>query len=97
MCNKDKTTSSNKSMLHENPTITFNSVWPAIKFANNRTPKLIGLKIYEISSIGTNNKANPNEVLAGKKIDSIVNLCFWIQIISIAIKIVKDKVKVTIK
>ena len=58
-------------MLHEKPTITFNKVCPAIKFANNRTPKLIGLKIYEISSIGTNNNASPKDVFAGIKKDNI--------------------------
>ena len=58
-------------MLHENPTITFNNVCPAIKFANNRTPKLIGLKIYDKSSIGTSNNANPNDVLAGINKDNV--------------------------
>lgn len=89
--------SSNNSILQEKPTITFNSVCPAIKFANNRTPKLIGLKIYDKSSIGTNNKARPNEVLEGINKDSIWNLCFWIQIMFIPIKIENDKVNVTIK
>ena len=89
--------SSNSNILHEKPTITFNNVCPAIKFANSRTPKLIGLNIYEISSIGTNNNANPNEVLAGIKKDNIWNLCFWIHIIFIPIKIEKDNVNVTIR
>jgi hypothetical protein len=34
-------------------TIIFSIVWPAIKEANSRTPKLIGLNIYDSSSIGT--------------------------------------------
>jgi hypothetical protein len=33
------------SILQEKPTITFRRVCPAIKFANNRTPKLIGLNM----------------------------------------------------
>lgn len=96
MCNTAKK-SSNSNILHEKPTITFNNVCPAIKFANNRTPKLIGLNIYEISSIGTNNNANPNDVLAGIKKDNIWNLCFWIHITFIPIKIEKDNVNVTIR
>jgi hypothetical protein len=44
ICNTDINKLSNKSILQEKPTITFNKVCPAIKFANNRTPKLIGLK-----------------------------------------------------
>jgi len=36
--------SSNNNILQEKPTITFNSVCPAIKLAKSRTPKLIGLK-----------------------------------------------------
>jgi len=49
-------------------------VWPAIKLAKSRTPKLMGLKIYEINSIGTKRKANPIEVLAGMNRDNIFNL-----------------------
>jgi len=48
-------------MLHEKPTITFNKVYLAIKFANNRTSKLIGLKIYEINSIEANKITKQNE------------------------------------
>ena len=89
--------SSNNNILQEKPTITFNNVCPAIKFANNRTPRLIGLKIYDKSSIGTNKSAKPKEVLEGINKDNIWNLCFWIQIIFIPIKIEKDKVNVTIR
>ena len=89
--------SSNNNILQEKPTITFNNVCPAIKFANNRTPKLIGLKINDISSIGTSNNAKPKEVFAGKNNDSIWNLCLLIQIIFKPIKIERDKVKVTIR
>ena len=85
------------NILQEKSTITFSSVWPAIKLANSRTPKLIGLNIYDISSIGTNNKAKPKEVFAGMKKDSIWNLCLWIQIMFKPIKIEKDKVNVTIR
>ena len=89
--------SSNNNILQEKPTITFNNVCPAIKFANNRTPRLIGLKMYDKSSIGTNKSAKPKEVLEGINKDSIWNLCLWIQIIFIPIKIEKDKVNVTIR
>ena len=89
--------SSNSSMLQEKPTITFNNVCPAIKFANNRTPKLIGLKIYDKSSIGTSNNARSKEVFEGINKDNIWNLCFWIQMIFIPTKIEKDNVKVIIR
>ena len=89
--------SSNNSILQENPTITFKSVWPAIKFAKSRTPKLIGLKTYDRSSIGTNSKAKPKEVLEGINKDNMWNLCFCTQIIFIPTKIEKDKVNVTIR
>lgn len=84
-------------MLQEKPTITLSNVWPAIKFANSRTPKLIGLKIYDNNSIGTSNNAKPKEVFEGINRDIIWNLCFWIHIIFIPTKIEKDKVKVTVK
>lgn len=58
-------------MVQEKPTITFNNACPAIKFANNRTPKLIGLKMYDNNSIGTNNNAKPKEVLEGINKDII--------------------------
>ena len=41
------------NILQEKSTITFSSVWPAIKLVNSRTFKLIGLNIYDSSSIGT--------------------------------------------
>lgn len=89
--------SSNNNILQEKPTITFNKVCPAIKFANSRTPKLIGRNIYDISSIGTNSRANPKEVFAGIKKDNMWNLCLWIQIMFIPIKIEKDSVNVTMR
>ncbi len=70
---------------------------PAIKLAKSRTPKLIGLNMYDINSIGTSNKAKPKEVFAGIKKDNIWNLCLRIQIIFIPINIEKDKVNVTIR
>ena len=85
------------NILQEKPTITFNNVCPAIKFANNRTPKLIGLKVYDKSSIGTNNRAKPNEVLGGMNKDNIWNLCVWIQMTFIPIKIERDRLNVTIR
>lgn len=57
----------------------------------------MGLKTYDRSSIGTNNKANPKAVLAGMNKDSMWNLCFCIQIMFMPIKIEKDKVNVTIR
>ena len=70
---------------------------PAIKLANNRTPKLIGLKMYETNSIGTNNKASPNEVLAGINNDNISDLWILNPIIFTPMKIENDIAKVTIK
>jgi len=84
-------------MLQEKPTITFSSVCPAIRLANSRTPRLIGLNIQDISSIGTNSKAKPKEVFAGIKKENIRNLCLWIQMIFIPINMEKDRVKVTIR
>ena len=57
----------------------------------------MGLKMYDNSSIGTSNKARPKEVLEGINKAIIWNLCFWIHIILMPIKIEKDKVKVTIR
>ena len=53
--------------------------------------------MYDINSIGTNNKANPKEVFAGIKKDNMWNLCLWIQIMFIPMNIEKDKVNVTIR
>ena len=53
-------------MFHENPTITFKRLWPAIKLINNRTPKLIGFAIKEINSIGTKSNAKKKPVFGGK-------------------------------
>ena len=64
---------------------------------NNRMPKLIGLAIYDINSMGTNNKANKKVVLAGKNNEKISILYFLKVIIFIPIKTAKDKVNVTIK
>jgi hypothetical protein len=41
-------------------------VCPAIILANSRIDKLIGLKIYEINSIGINKKDSTTEVPEGK-------------------------------
>jgi len=90
-------TFSNNNILQENPTITFNKLWPAIKFINNRIPKLIGFAIYEINSIGTSNKAKKNVVLEGKNKEKIFVLYFLKVIMFIPIKTANDKVKVTIK
>ena len=84
-------------MLQEKPTITFNKLWPAIKFINNRIPRLTGFAIYDINSIGTSNKANKNVVLDGKNKEKVFILYFLKVIIFMPIKTAKDKVKVTIK
>ena len=55
------------------------------------------MKIYDESSIGANNKAKPKEVFEGIDKGNLWNLCFWIQIIFIPIKIEKDNVNVTIR
>lgn len=62
---------SNSNMLQEKLTITFNKLCPAIRLINNRIPKLTGLAIYDINSIGTNNKANKNVVLEGKNKEKV--------------------------
>ncbi len=48
------------------PAITFNNVCPAIILAKSRIDKLIGLKIYDISSIETNKNAKITEVPDGR-------------------------------
>ena len=58
-------------MLQEKLTITFNKLCPAIKLINNRIPKLMGLAIYDINSIGANNKANKNVALAGRNKEKV--------------------------
>ena len=84
-------------MLQEKPTIPFNKAWPAIKLANSRTPKLIGLKMKEINSIGNNIKTKPKEVFDGKKSDNIFVLCILKPIMLTLMKTAVDKLKVTIK
>lgn len=74
--------------------MTFKRVWPAIKLANSRTPKLIGLKMYDTNSIGISNQAKNIEVFAGINNESIRIPCFFIHIIFRPIKTDKDKVKV---
>ena len=88
---------SNSNMLQEKPIITFNKLCPAIKLINNRTPKLIGLAIYEINSIGTSNNAKKNEVFAGKNKEKVFILYFSNVIRFMPIKTENDNVKVTIK
>ncbi len=88
---------SNKSILHEKPIITFKRLWPAIKFINSRTPKLIGFAIYDINSIGTSNKAKKNVVLEGKNKLKVFILYFSNVIKFIPINTANDKVNVTIK
>lgn len=65
--------------------------------ANNRIDKLTGLKVYEITSIGTNSKARAKEVPEGKNNEKKAKPCLRIQIILKAMKINKAKAKVTIK
>ena len=85
------------NIFQENPIITFNKLCPAIKLINNRTPKLIGLAIYEINSIGTKSSAKKKLVLAGKNKLKILNLYLLKVIIFKPKKMDNDKIKVTIK
>ena len=64
---------------------------------NSRTPKLIGLAIYEMNSMGTSSKAKKNVVFAGKNKENVFILYFSNVIILIPIKTENDSVKVTIK
>lgn len=80
-----------------NPTITFNSVWPAIMFAKSRIDKLIGLKTYDNSSIGTNNNDNTTDAPDGKNNEKNLHPCMKIQKI-VTLKNKKElKVSVTMK
>ena len=56
---------SSESITQENPAINFNRQWPAIKFINKRTPKLIGLEMCDINSIGTNRRVRKKDVFDG--------------------------------
>ena len=74
-----------------------NNVWPDIKFANNRIPKLKGLEKYEIISITIKNGNNIGLIFAvGIKV--LINLlfCDFKPIIIIAIKKEKLRVKATV-
>ena len=88
---------SNSSMLQENPITTFNKLCPAIKFINNRTPKLIGFAIYEMNSIGTSSNANKNVVFVGRNNENVFILYFSKVIMFIPMNTEKDNVNVTIK
>ena len=68
-------------------------LWPAIKLINNLTPKLTGLAINEINSIGTKISAKKKLVLAGKNKEKNSIPWFLKPIIFIATKIEKDKQK----
>ena len=65
--------------------------------AKSRIPKLIGLKTYEITSIGTKRSPNNNEVPAGKNKEKNSKPCIRTQIMFIPKKIAIAKAKVTIK
>ena len=83
--------------LQANPAKIFKRVCPAIILQNNRIAKLKGLKIYKTNSTGTSKKANNNGVPEGKKREKNSNLCVFIQIIFIPIKIERLIAKVTTK
>ena len=80
-----------------NPATTFNNVWPAIIFANNRTDKLIGLTKYDTNSIGTKIKDNSKEEPEGKKSDNALYLCSQIQMQFIPKKVITASEKDTLK
>lgn len=61
----------------------------------SRTPKLIGLAMYEINSIGTSKRARKKVLLAGKNKEKLLNLYFSKVITFKPIKTANDKVKVT--
>jgi len=88
---------SKRSILQENPTIIFNKLCPAIKFIKSRTPKLTGLNTYETNSIGVSTNARKKLLLAGKKRENIVILCFLKHIILIPTKVENERTKVTIR
>jgi hypothetical protein len=88
---------SNSSILQENPIMTFKRLCPAIKFIKSRTPKLIGLAIYEINSIGTRSRAKKKEVFAGKNKEKVFILYFSNVIMLIPIKTENESVNVIIK
>lgn len=87
---------SNRSMLQENPIITLSKLCPAIKLIKSRTPKLTGLAMYEINSIGTKSNAKKKEVFAGKNNEKDFILYFLNVIILTPINTESDNVKVTI-
>ena len=78
------------------PAIIFNNACPAIILAKSRNDKLIGLKKYEINSIGIKIKAKAPSLPAGK--NRVKNDIPWVraQIILIPKKTTKAIVKVTI-
>ena len=64
-------------------------------FANNRIPKLIGRKKYDINSTGTNKNPNKSDVLSGKNNEKKFDPCNRIEIVLIPIKIAILNEKVT--
>ena len=78
-----------------NPIRTFIRVCPAIILANNRIPKLIGLKKYDINSTGTSKNPNKKEVLSGKNNEKKFEPCKRTEIMLIPIKIAILNAKVT--
>ena len=85
------------SIDQEKPAITFNRVCPAIILANKRTERLIGRKIYETNSIGTNKKAKPSYEPGGKNKEKTWKPCSRTHIMFIPIKVVNAKLKVNTK
>lgn len=69
-----------------------NKVWPAIKFANSRIPKLKGREKYETISIPIINGFNIFGAPEGIKV--FTNEAFWIKIPTNTIEIKNEKLNV---
>ena len=68
-----------------------NKTWPLTRLANNRTPKLNALAIYEINSINTKKNTITVGVPAGTKKEKKCNLCVYRLRIVVPIHTVKLK------
>lgn len=83
------------NIVQEKPAKILSKQWPDIMLANNRSAKLITLKLYETTSIITRRGANAIGAPAGKKKDIKWNPWILIPIRFIAVKAIKAIPKVT--
>jgi hypothetical protein len=86
-----------ESIVHTNPAISFNKVWPATRFAKSRIARLKTRAVYDTISSPTKKGAITNGIPLGTKNPSAFILCIFIAITFIPIKIVSDIPKVTKK